>query len=118
MDACCRPLVCSPEMAKSKKTPARKLQQRSAQTGAGLYELQVSIISGMITKDFAKKNPYLQRTIQIRGDQTLEDLHDAIFDAFDRSDAHMYEFQIGGKRPMDPKARRYVLPMTMTLDDS
>jgi hypothetical protein len=39
----------------------------------------------------------------------LEDLHYAIFDAFDREDQHMYEFQMGGKRPMDPKARRYVL---------
>lgn len=25
----------------------------------------------------------------------------------------MYEFQIGGKGPMDPKARRYVLPGSM-----
>lgn len=48
------------------------------------------------------------RTIQIRGDQTLEDLHDAIFDAFGRWEQHMYEFQFG-KGPMDPKGLRYVL---------
>jgi hypothetical protein len=67
------------------------------------------LLSGPITEKFAKKNPVVSRTIQIRGDQTLEDLHHAIFDAFGRFDEHMYEFQFG-KGPMDPKARRYVLP--------
>ena len=56
-----------------------------------------------------KKNRVISRTIQIRGDQTLEDLHHAIFYAFGREDEHMYEFQVGGKGPMDPKARRYTL---------
>jgi Plasmid pRiA4b ORF-3-like protein len=59
----------------------------------------------------------LSRTIQIRGDQTLAELHRAIFDAFDREEEHMYEFQIGGKGPMDPKARRYVLPACMDDED-
>jgi hypothetical protein len=76
-----------------------------------LYELEVSILSGPVTDEFAEANPVVSRTIQIRGDQTLAKLHEAIFDAFDRDDEHMYEFQVGGKRPMDPKARRYVLPM-------
>lgn len=49
------------------------------------------------------------RTIQISGDQTLEELHHAIFDAFDREEEHIYEFQVGGKGTMDPQARRYVL---------
>jgi hypothetical protein len=66
-----------------------------------------------MTKQFVKKNRVLSRTIQIRGDQTLEDLHDTIFRAFDREEEHMYEFQLGGKGPMDPKARSYVLPMAM-----
>ncbi len=74
-----------------------------------LYSLDVFLLSGPITETFAKKNPVVSRTIQIRGDQTLEDLHYAIFDAFGRWEEHMYEFQFG-KRPMDPKARRYVLP--------
>src|ERR1044071_1656038 len=32
----------------------------------------------------------------------------------------MYEFQIGGKGPMDPKAKRYVLPVSRNddVDDS
>jgi hypothetical protein len=36
-------------------------------------------------------------------------LHEAIFDAFDREEEHLYEFQLGGSGPMDPKARRYGL---------
>ena len=34
------------------------------------------------------------RRIAIRGDQTLDDLHQAIFDAFDRYDDHLYSFYI------------------------
>jgi len=74
-----------------------------------LFTLEVCIVGGPMTEKFIKKNKVVSRTIQIRGDQTLEDLHCAIFDAFDREDEHMYEFQVGGKGPMDPKARRYVL---------
>jgi hypothetical protein len=74
-----------------------------------LFTLEVYIIGGPMTEDFIKKNKIVCRTIQIRGDQTLEDLHYAIFDAFGREDQHMYEFQVGGKGPMDSKARRYVL---------
>jgi hypothetical protein len=51
-----------------------------------------------MTAEFAKRNKVISRTIQIRGDQTLEDLHHAIFAAFDREEEHMYEFQIGGQR--------------------
>ena len=81
-----------------------------------LFTLDVFISSGPMTDTFAKKNPVISRTIQIRGDQTLEDLHSAIFDAFGREEEHMYEFQVGGKRTMDPKARRYILPMAMNDD--
>ena len=75
-----------------------------------LFTLEVYIIRGPISERFAKKNKIICRTIQIRGDQTLEDLHYAIFEAFGREDQHMYEFQVGGKGLMDPKAPRYVLP--------
>jgi len=75
-----------------------------------VYALEVCLLSGPITEQFAKENPIVSRTIQMCGDQTLEQLHVAIFDAFDREDEHMYEFQVGGKGPMDPTARRYVLP--------
>jgi len=66
-----------------------------------------------MTEKFIKENPVIFRTIQIREDQTLEQLHRAIFDAFGREDEHMYEFQFG-EGPMDQKGKRYVLPMALT----
>jgi hypothetical protein len=32
------------------------------------------------------------RRVAMRGDQTLDDLHEAIYQAFDRDDEHMYSF--------------------------
>jgi len=90
-----------------------KKAHRAQPAGAGhqrIYELEVSLFSGPVTEEFVKDNPTVSRTIQIRGNQTLARLHEAIFDAFDREEEHMYEFQVGGKQPMDPKAKRYVLP--------
>lgn len=75
-----------------------------------LYILEVFIVGGPMSATFAAKNPVISRIIEITGDQSLELLHKAIFRAFDREEEHMYEFQVGGKGPMDPKARRYVLP--------
>lgn len=34
------------------------------------------------------------RVIDIRGDQTLDDLHEAIFSAFERYDEHLYSFYL------------------------
>ena len=102
-------------MARSRK-PAAASQQPADQGQVRLYTLEVFIISGPVTEKFAKKNPVISRTIQIRGDQTLEDLHHAIFDAFGRWEEHMYEFQFG-KGPMDPKAPRYVLPSAYEMGD-
>jgi len=78
-----------------------------------LTTLEVFISSGPIAESFAKKNPVISRTIQIRGNQTLVQLHQAIFRAFDRKEDNMYEFQFGGKGPMDLQARRYVFPGAM-----
>jgi hypothetical protein len=74
-------------------------------------------MDGPMTESFLKKNKEVSRVIQIRGDQTLAELHRAIFDAFDREQEHMYEFQVGGEGPMDPQARRYVLPAGMHSGD-
>jgi hypothetical protein len=96
----------------AKSAPASKIHTAHAKPSSGkqrLYTLEVFLTSGPITEKFAKRNPVVWRTIQIRGDQTLEHLHDAIFEAYDRFDSHMYEFQFG-KGPMDPKGPRYVLP--------
>ena len=78
--------------------------------GDRVFTLDVFLLSGPVSEEFAKKNPVISRTIQIRGNQTLEQLHDAIFWAFEREEEHMYEFQVGGKHAMDRKAKTYVLP--------
>ena len=78
-----------------------------------LYSLLVSFMEGPVTDRFLDENPIVSRTIQLRGDQTLGQLHETIFDAFDREDEHLYEFQIGGEGPMDPEAKRYAHPMAL-----
>jgi uncharacterized protein (DUF2249 family) len=80
--------------------------------GRSVYSLEVCLIGGPITKAFAKRNKVVCRTIEVKGSQTLSALHNAIFEAFDREDEHMYEFQFG-KGPHDPKGLRYVLPTEM-----
>jgi len=75
-----------------------------------IYTLEVFIISGPVDKKFIKKYPVISRPLEIRGDQTLAELHKVIFKAFDHFDEHLYEFQIGGKGPHDPKARKYAFP--------
>jgi hypothetical protein len=101
-------------MARPKK-PVLKVHKSGDQGDLRLYTLEVFLLSGPIAEKFAKQNPVVSRTIQIRGDQTLEDLHQAIFDSFGRWEQHMYEFQFG-KGPMDPKGSRYVLPSAFEMD--
>lgn len=71
--------------------------------------LEVFLIDGPITEEFAAENPVVSRTIEIKGSNTLADLHKIIFKAFDRQDEHLYEFQVGGNGPQDPNAKRYCL---------
>jgi len=83
-----------------------------------LYTIEVHLFSGPMTKGFADKNPEVARFIEIRGDQTLQDLHNAIFDAFDREDPHLYEFQVGGKGPNDLDAKRFGPPEDVDTGDA
>jgi hypothetical protein len=103
------------QASRTGRTAGGWVKRGAAEASPHLYTLEVFLLSGPITRKFAQKNRVISRTIQIRGDQTLEDLHHAIFDAFGREEEHMYEFQIGGKGPMDPKAARYVLPGSYDL---
>jgi hypothetical protein len=57
-----------------------------------------------VTAKYADKE--ISRVIEIRGDQTLDELHQAIFKAYDRWEQHLYEFQFG-KRPFDPQGPNY-----------
>jgi DNA-binding transcriptional regulator YdaS (Cro superfamily) len=71
---------------------------------AKLYVVSVFLRSGPVSEKFAGKE--ISRVIEIRGDQTLETLHQAIFSAYGRVEEHLYEFQFG-KRPFDPKGPNY-----------
>jgi hypothetical protein len=82
-------------MAKTKKTAARK------QAPVRLYTLDVAVSKG--------EQRTASRTIQVRGDQTLEVLHQAIAAAFERAGEFSYEFQLGESAD-DPVGARYVLP--------
>lgn len=82
-----------------------------------LFTLNVTILDGLMTDAFAKANPVVARTIEIRADQTLNQLHRAIFEAFDRwDDCHLHEFHLG-REPRDRHARRYVLPFVFDDPD-
>ncbi len=95
---------------KSVQRPA----ESSGTPAARLYTLVVTILSGRMTEAFWDANPTVSRTIEIRGKQSLEDLHFAIFDSFNRFEEHLYEFQLG-KKAYDRKAVRY--PMATEYDD-
>jgi hypothetical protein len=101
-------------MARPKKKHPPK-DENADRDNISLFTLGVFLIGGPISEKFAKKNPVVSRTIQIRGDQTLADLHNAIFDAFGRWEEHMYEFQFG-KGPMDPEGKRYVMTGPFEMD--
>ncbi|MDZ7291698.1 MAG: plasmid pRiA4b ORF-3 family protein [candidate division KSB1 bacterium] len=83
---------------KAKKTvrhPAAPKTDRSKTTKEPekLYTLTVYIIGGPLSEEYEGKET--SRTIQIKGSQTLEDLHEVIFAAFDRWENHFYEFNLG-----------------------
>lgn len=62
-------------------------------TPSKLYTMVVHLMGGPMCDEF--DGLIISRTVQIRGEQTLEDLHEAIFRAFDRFDEHLYEFLLG-----------------------
>jgi hypothetical protein len=98
---------------KQATSPARPDNQPSsvaavpAAPPANLYVVSIFLVSGPTSKKFANKE--ISRAIEIRGDQTLEQLHFAIFKAYERWDDHLYEFQFG-KRPLDPDGPNYGVP--------
>jgi len=99
---------------KSKVSTTQKAKTKSLERSADcLYVLNAIVIDGPVTEEFIEENPQVFRTIEIKGSQMLETLHQIIFKAFDRQDEHMYEFQVGGEGPNDPNARRYGLKAAM-----
>ena len=79
-------------MSKKSSKKGGKAARPVEKSGPRLYTLEVLLTNGPVSNEFVKANPKVTRTIQIRGDQTLTDLHDAINDAFNRDDDHLYGF--------------------------
>lgn len=69
-----------------------------------LLTLEVTLREGPLSRHEEGRSPALSRTIQVRSDQTLADLHRGIFQAFGRKDEHFYEFQTRDRH-------RYIMPM-------
>ena len=88
---------------------AEKAPKLPAAPPANLYVLKVYLLGGPIGEKFANKE--ISRVIEIRGDQTLHQLHETIFQAYDRRDQHPYEFQLG-RRPHDPAGPNYRHPFS------
>lgn len=73
----------SPQSAKAvsrKRTSARTERKAAAPT------------TGFVFKVALKGAPGVWRRIGMRGDRTLNDLHEAIFSAYDREEEHLYSF--------------------------
>lgn len=91
-------------------TKKKKRDSFWVQNDARLFRFSVKLIDGPMSETFMKANPKIIRVIEMRGDDTLGYLHEMIFKAFNRFDPHLYEFQFGGKKPMDRKfTHRYIM---------
>lgn len=91
--------------------------RRKAEKSSKLYTLVVYLVGGPAEEDIESR--IISRTTQIRGDQTLKQLHRAIFRAFNRFEEHLYEFDIGEEGP-EATPKIYSLPMDFAfpgLDD-
>ena len=75
-----------------------------------LFTFEVTLTDGPMTEEFCAANQQVSRTIVLPGKATLAKLHEAIFKAFDRSDPHLYEFQIGGILLLGKDALHYIMP--------
>ncbi len=74
------------------------LDRRFASLGAKAYTLRVYLVRGPYGGPAEGREIY--RTIKVRSDQTLEDLHYAIFCSYERIQDEEYEFSLGlGRRP-------------------
>lgn len=96
----------SESMAASRSSGER-MTQAPPEPAVNLYVLRVFLMGGPTPKEFSGKE--ISRVIEIRGDQTLQQLHEAIFLAYDRWDEHPYQFQFGS-RPFDPAGPNYAVP--------
>lgn len=78
---------------KKKKVAPKTAQKALSPTSPRLYTLNVFLSQGPVSEEYGGQ--VISRKIEILGHQTLHDLHEAIFDAFDRWEEHLYEFNLG-----------------------
>jgi hypothetical protein len=96
----------SPPRSGAGRRPVVAAPPPASAPSKNLYVLSVFLTDGPVSEEYAGK--VVKRVIEIRGDQTLAQLHQAIFEAFGRWEQHLYEFQFG-RRPFDPAGRAYGL---------
>jgi hypothetical protein len=103
-----------PKATQKEKTKSKPRRDHVwVQTDDRLFTLEIKIIDGAMTDNVYKTIKKVSRRIEMRGDDLLDSLHEAIFKAFDRFDPHLCEFRVGGKNPMDSTAKRYVHPIVL-----
>jgi hypothetical protein len=78
---------------KSERRAAGKSRRDKVKASNKLYTMCVYLIDDPVAGKHCGQT--ISRTVQIRVDQTLEDLHKIIFKAFRREDEHLYEFNLG-----------------------
>lgn len=95
-----------------------KSRKKRQTTSENLYVLTVYLADYQMQRKFLEKfsKNLVSRTIEIRGDQTLEELHEIIFKAFDRYDEHLYEFEFGSQ-PRERGAPKFGIPDPEWNDD-
>ncbi len=89
--------------ASQKKSTGKAASQKKPATGKKpsaptinsnrVYTLEVYLTDGPLSSAYA--NLTISRRIELLGRQTLHDLHQAIFEAFERWEPHLYEFNLG-----------------------
>lgn len=77
-------------------------KKKSAAAKLRIYIIKVSL----------KSEPTIWRRIAIREDQTLGELHEAIFEAFDRIEEHLYSFYVPPVGVTGKKALRLAVEYT------
>ena len=108
------PVTPTPTRAAKSTAKLSKVMARAIAPTGKLYRLAVYLCNSVGTR--ASCDESILRVIEIRGDQTLADLHFAIFDSFDREDEHLYEF-ILGKTPRDRKGPTFGVMVDPYDDD-
>lgn len=73
-----------------------------------LYVLDCYIAAGPVSKEFQGRR--IARVIEFRADNTLDDVHEALHEAFGRQEDRPYEFNIGGTRRFCPNNKNYGFP--------